>query len=119
MKTGQGHTQDNPHQFIYAARNEDGMNYHQRFCDRGVKHTRLSELQRINEQEDKIFVLTTLQRRCSIQMDQEYTLDSDVVPCIEPHFINFTLFVGDKIQWILEQCYLISSMILPGLCILP
>ncbi|KAI9456721.1 hypothetical protein HD554DRAFT_2177974 [Boletus coccyginus] len=100
METGQGHTQDDLHQFLYAARNEDGADYRQRFYDRGVKHTRLSELQRISEREDKIAALTTLRRRRSIQVDREYTLDltgPDVVPRIGPHFIDFTLFVGDKI----------------------
>ncbi|KAF8422582.1 hypothetical protein L210DRAFT_931249 [Boletus edulis BED1] len=100
MQSADGHTQEDLHDVLYTT-SDDGVGDHLvRFREVAIKRTKLSTLQRIVEREDHKSATSLLQKRRVIEVDDEFLLDlkqPDVVSRTGPHFVDFTLYVGDKI----------------------
>lgn len=100
METLDGHTQKELLEALYTSTEEGDADHLERFKDMTAKRTKLSVLRRLVERQDSKMAMSLLQKRRMLDVDEEYLLDlrlPDVTPRFGPHFVDFTLYVGEGI----------------------
>ncbi|KAG9308204.1 hypothetical protein JVU11DRAFT_12216 [Chiua virens] len=100
MQADDAYSQDELHDVLYASSEGGADDYLMRYRKVPIKRTKLSTLRHLMETDDRKQAVSLLQRRRTIELDDEYLLDlddSNVTPRVGPHYIDFTLYVGDQI----------------------